>query len=124
MHNNNIEDSNNDNNHISDNYFGGYEEDKKSGFGRYISYSDNLTKLLMGNYLNGEKNGLFNLVFEEEDESLKKQQVIKVNDITSAITNLFSGIPVVNNYKFIVQRKNYLMFETGQLIEKSDKPIV
>ncbi len=126
MHNNNkIEENNNDNNHIrNDNYFGGYGEDKKSGFGRYISYSDNLTKLLMGNYLNGEKNGLFNLVFEEEEESLKKQQVIKVNDITSAITNLFSGIPVVNNYKFVVQRKNYLMFETGQLIEKSDKPIV
>ena len=123
--NNNTEENNNGNNHIrNDNYFGGYEEDKKSGFGRYISYSDNLTKLLMGNYLNGEKNGLFNLVFEEEDESLKKQQVIKVNDITSAITNLFSGIPVINNYKFVVQRKNYLMFETGQLIEKSDKPIV
>ena len=40
----------------------------KNGFGRYISYNDNYTKLLIGTYSRGDKNGLFQLIYEEENE--------------------------------------------------------
>ena len=106
-----------------DNYFGGFFEDKKSGFGRYVSYNDNLTKLFVGNYLRGEKNGLFTLIYNEEEECSKKKKKknVKLNDITQTISHIFSGIPIDNKYEFLKQRKNYFFFEKGDLTEKSDR---
>ena len=119
---NNNNNENNDNNQRNENYFGGFKEDKKFGFGRYISYKDNLTKLLIGNYSGGEKNGLFDLIYDEENKILKQEKIIKPVDITSAITNLITGKPMTNPYEFVVQTKVFYMFENGQLLEKSDKP--
>ncbi len=120
--NNNENNENNNKNKGNDNYFGGFKEDKKFGFGRYISYQDNLTKLLIGNYSAGEKNGLFDLIYNEENKNAKQDKKIKPVDITSAITNLLSGQPMRNPYEFVIQTKVFYMFENGQLIEKSDKP--
>ena len=108
----------------NDNYFGGFLEDKKSGFGRYVSYNDNLTKLLVGNYLSGNKHGLFCLIFNEEDDSIKiEKKKTNVHDITQTIQHIFSGIPIYNIYEFVVQRKKYFVFEKGDLMEASDKLI-
>ena len=105
-----------------DNYFGEFKNDKKNGIGRYISYQDNLNQVLFGNYLHGDKNGLFILVHNKEDENLKDENKnnIKVNDITNAIKDIFSGIPIDNKYKFYKQKKKYFYFEKGVLMEKSD----
>ncbi len=118
--------SNNDNyDYISgiDNYFGGFSEDKKSGFGRYVSYNDNIIKLFIGNYIRGEKNGLFTLIYNKEEEKIKKskKEKVKLNDISKTISNIFLGIPIDNKYEFLKQRKNYFFFEKGDLTEQSDR---
>lgn len=113
---------NKNNNKGNENYFGGFKEDKRNGLGRYISYTNNLTKLLVGNYTSGEKNGLFDVIYDEENNNLKQEKTIKPVDITSAIINLLSGQPMRNPYEYVLQTKMFYMFENGQLIEKSDKP--
>jgi len=118
--------NNNDNyeyNLENDNYFGGFFEDKKNGFGRYVSYNDNLTKLFVGNYLAGEKNGVFTLIYDEEEEHKRKEKKkkVKLNDITKTISNIFTGISIDNKYEFIIQKKKYFFFEKSDLLEKSDQ---
>ena len=109
-----------------DNFFGEFRDDKKNGFGRYVSYNDNMKQVLFGNYFRGDKNGLFILIHNEEDENLKeeKKKKIKVNDITNVANHIFTGIPIDNKYQYFKQRKKYLYFENGIVMERSDNLIL
>ncbi len=105
-----------------DNFFGEFRDDKKNGFGRYVSYNDNMKQVLFGNYFRGEKNGLFILIHNKEDEKLKEENKknVKVNEITNIVQNIFTGIPIDNKYQYFKQFKKYLYFENGIVMERSD----
>ncbi len=108
----------------NDNYFGGFNEDMKNGFGRYISYNDNYTKLLIGTYSRGDKNGLFQLIYEEENEEQDNvNSQILFTKITKTIGQLLKGNQKITKCYLLVQKKKYYLFEDGELMEKSDKKI-
>ena len=108
----------------NDNYFGGFCEDMKHGFGRYISYNGNYCKLLIGTYSRGDKNGLFQIIYEEENEeqNIEKTQIL-LSTIKKTIGSLLKGNKKLTKCYLLRQEKKYYVFEDGELMEKSDKKI-
>ncbi len=60
----------------------------KNGFGIYISYNDNYIKLLIGSYSRRDKNCLFQLIYEEENE---EQDIVNSQILFSKITKLLDN---------------------------------
>ena len=60
-------------NNIGDHFFGGFQKDKKEGLGRFIAVSKK--KVLVGNYTNGEKNGIFELISCNNNEITSKRKM-------------------------------------------------
>ncbi len=101
----------------NDNFFGEFFEDMKCGFGRYISFNENNGKLLIGKYQRGAKNGVFELIYEEEDEKLNN------DNKKFGIGNFFSKNKFVTRFNLLTQKKKFYVFEEGDLLERSDKEI-
>jgi hypothetical protein len=101
----------------NDNFFGEFNEDMKNGFGRYISFNENKGKLLIGKYQRGAKNGVFELIYEEEDEKLNN------DNKKFGIGNFFSKNKFVTRFNLLTQKKKFYVFEEGDLLERSDKEI-
>ena len=108
----------------NDNYFGGFCEDMKNGFGRYISYNDKYSKLLIGTYLRGDKSGLFQLIYEEEkdEQDIGKSQM-SFEGVRKTFGQLIYGNQKLTKCYLLIQKKKYYVFEDGELMEKSDKKI-
>jgi hypothetical protein len=93
-----------------DHFFGEYKNDKKHGIGKFLIQGN---QLLIGRYDDGEKNGNFSLVQEEEEEIKTKNTfgISKKNLEKRSTNNLV-----------IKQSKTYYLFENDEGIDKSDKP--
>ena len=107
---------------LSDNYFGLFRNDRKDGFGRFIMEKDGLVKLLYGTYLNGMKDGYFNLVYEEED--VKKKEKFEEenknhnsNNMLKTFKNLFKFSKDEKLRKFYVKKQITYLFDKNDLLE-------
>jgi hypothetical protein len=95
----------------ADHFFGEYRNDKKHGLGKFLIKGH---QLLIGKYDDGEKNGNFCLVQEEEEE-VKLKNTFGINK-----NNLEKRAP--DSLSLIRQIKTYYLFENDEGIDKSDKP--
>ena len=126
-----------------DNYFGFFSKDKKHGLGRFVSVLN--YKTFIGAYMNGEKQGQFQLTSEED---MLKEAIndlfsydLNNNEIEYNIINLATRIKasVVSQSNFrkknkkkkkmyddkkpqIVQRKMFFFFENNDVLDKSERP--
>ena len=126
-----------------DNYFGFFSKDKKHGLGRFVSVLN--YKTFIGAYVNGEKQGQFQLTSEED---MLKEAIndlfsydLNNNEIEYNIINLATRIKasVVSQSNFrkknkkkkklyddkkpqIVQRKMFFFFENNDVLDKSERP--
>jgi hypothetical protein len=93
----------------SDHFFGEYKNDKKHGLGKFLILGH---QLLIGKYDDGEKNGNFCLIQEDEEEIKMKHTfgIRKISDKNNSDMSL------------IKQLKTYYLFENDEGIDKSDKP--
>ena len=128
-----------------DNYFGYFNKDKKHGLGRFLSPLS--FKTLTGSYVNGEKQGCFQLTSEED---IRKEKVddlfsydLNSSEIEMNIVNLATrrATSVLSDSSFrkkdknknkkifiddkkpiIKQKKLYLFFENNDILDKSERP--
>lgn len=127
----------------TENFFGEFLNDKKQGMGRFVSQKD--YKLLVGRYLDGEKNGNFLLTC---NNPLDDNSDIKISFLNNFSMNALHGrnASVASNYNYnntntnnnnngnlsprnsifkafpIKQSKMYYLFENDEIIDKSEKP--
>jgi len=122
-----------------ENFFGRFAEDNRDGIGRYNKPLEN--KVFVGKYIDGEKNGIFNLVYNTDSPSnmaLKNKMSLssmkKSNNFSNLKTTSFIQIihESENNHlrgsteiktELFKQMKIYYLFENDEEIDKSDKPI-
>ena len=83
-----------------------------------------VVKLLIGTYSRGDKNGLFQIIYEEENEeqNIEKTQIL-LSTIKKTIGTLLKGNKILTKCYSLRQEKKYYVFEDGELMEKSDKKI-
>jgi hypothetical protein len=93
----------------NDHFFGEYKNDKKHGLGKFLIQG---TQILIGLYDDGEKNGNFCLIQEDEGE-IKTKNTFGIKKISDK---------KVSNFSLIKQVKTYYLFENDEGIDKSDKP--
>jgi hypothetical protein len=94
-----------------DHFFGEYKNDKKHGLGKFLIQGN---QLLIGRYDDGEKNGNFCLIQEDEEEiKIKNTFGIHKNNIDRRSSKSLS---------LLKQNKTYYLFENDEGIDKSDKP--
>ena len=130
--------------YIKDNYFGFFNKDKKHGGGRFISIIDR--KSLIGKYVNGEKQGQFQVTTEEFiKDNIYDLFYDDLNDDMSDnnIINLATRKKAtINNSNYFVNRdkkknklkntkenkisvkqiKMYYFFENDELLDSNEKP--
>jgi hypothetical protein len=124
-------------------FFGKFFNDKKDGLGRFVSPTE--SKVFVGTYNDGEKNGKFSLTSNIVEHSNKlhglekKFSIISTNNnkktnnlfaqsfikrIAGSVSNAPNQIPRHDlNRETITQSKIYFLFENDEMIEKSDMPI-
>ena len=128
-----------------DNYFGYFYKDKKHGLGRFLSPLS--FKTLTGSYVNGEKQGCFQLTSEEDIRKEKVDDLFSydlnsseiemniVNLATRRTTSVLSDssfrkkdknrnkkIFIDDKKPIIKQKKLYLFFENNDILDKSERP--
>ena len=97
---------------VGDAFFGEFYNDKKHGIGKYIFKEQKL--LVVGKYLDGERNGKFETVKNEDiNEKLKDKTSIKIKQLMKKKSL---------NFLKITKNKMYYLFENDEIIDDSDKP--
>lgn len=87
-----------------ENYFGGYEQDMKSGLGRFVNLDSQ--KVLIGTYMKGIKSGNFTLI---------NSNCGRINTNEELYQSESDRIPRKN-----IQHKQYFMFNNDELVENED----
>jgi hypothetical protein len=91
----------------ADHFFGEYKSDKKHGLGKFLIKD---TQLLIGCYDDGEKNGNFCLI-QEEEEDVRSKNTFGLNKHEKHADHIS-----------LKQIKTFYLFENDEGIDKSDKP--
>ena len=116
---NNFDLMNDEYSHVNsgDVFFGQFNNDKKHGFGKYLFKQQGL--IIIGNYIDGERNGKFEtvkkLVLEFKEEDVENSEKLYVNNNNTQ-----------NKQNYItateIKEKIYYLFESDEVIDTSDKP--
>ena len=130
--------------YIKDNYFGFFNKDKKHGGGRFISIIDR--KSLIGKYVNGEKQGqfqvtteefikdnIYDLFYDDLNDDMSDNNIIRLATRKKATIN--NSNYFVNRDKkknklkntkenkiSVKQIKMYYFFENDELLDSNKKP--
>ena len=129
---------------IKDNYFGFFNKDKKHGGGRFISIIDR--KSLIGKYVNGEKQGqfqvtseeiikenIYDLFYDDLNDDMSDNNILKLatrKKATISNSNYFVNRDkkknkLKNNKEnkiSVKQIKMYYFFENDELLDSNEKP--
>jgi hypothetical protein len=119
-------------------FFGIFKNDKKNGFGRFLSPND--CKVLVGKYEDGEKIGNFSLVSNFVEEAPE----FRLNFMSTGSVNMIGGLNYSTNGVYqstlnvtttnpnsprntskvgpIKQAKVFYLFDNDEVVDKSDKP--
>ena len=87
-----------------ENYFGGYDQDMKSGLGRFVNLDSQ--KVLVGTYMKGIKSGNFTLI---------NSSVGRIDKNEGLYQNESNIIPRKN-----IQHKQYFVFDNDELVENEE----
>ena len=103
---------------VADNFFGHYVKDKKNGIGRFFSPSS--LKVLIGCYVNGEKNGMFQLI---SNYKRNNKPLMNCKSFGDFIHKTEEQEGTYNN-KESQKGKMYYLCEDNEIVDCSDKPFV
>lgn len=104
---------------VADNFFGHYVKDKKNGIGRF--YSPSSLKVLVGSYVNGEKNGMFQLI---SNCQRNRKELAKCKSFGDFIHKTEEQQGKYNNNNETQKGKMYYLCEDNEIVDCSDKPFV